>query len=331
MNEEISIRLAEEVSATATRGKEFPPQRQYLIESNAPELVKWEKGYLASQRVEGKQFITWIFMARTTERVFATLEIQSPSALFVYIAKGQLGFQVEGKSKIIKFDQDRLIEFYSTEKNYPISISPGLTVVYYFCLQQPFLEELSQEYPSLIPLLKSLINKSQETIFLASGKINPGTIDDFIRLKMGKKEGLALQTILSWLVFELIYQLKPNGSSRILTTREKAFYAKDYIDENMQLGSVPGVNEIAERYSMHADTLNRVFSRAFGVSLKKYINRAKMLEGYRLLTLEEMPVMQAAERLGYQSTSSFSTQFRAYYGISPSEAIASYINRHPPE
>lgn len=323
MQEEIKIQLAKEIVATAVESSEFPSQKQYFVESIAPQLIKWQKGYLASQRVEGRQFITWIFTVRTVEQLFTTLEIQGPSAVFAYVAKGGLGFRLG--DKITKFDQDRLIEFYSGTRQCQISINSGFTVVYCFLLSPQFLSEICEEYPSVAPLLSASNNASQQAVLAASGKINPGTIDDFIRLKVGKKQGFGLQTVFSWLVLELANQLKPNGSSKNLTIREKAFHAKDYIDENVQFGVILGVNEIADRYSVHSDTLNRAFKQAFGITLKKYINRAKMREGYRLLTLEAQPVMQVAERLGYQNTSSFSTQFKAHFALSPSEAVAGYF------
>ncbi|MGX5855028.1 helix-turn-helix domain-containing protein [Dyadobacter jiangsuensis] len=323
MQEEIKIRLAEELTANATESKEFPPQKQYFVESVAPQVIRWEKGYLASQRVPTRQFTTYIFVTRTIEPLFTTLEIQSPSAVLAYVAKGGMGIRLG--DKITKFDQDRLIEFYSGKQHCQLSINSGFTVVYCFLLPQPFLLEVCEEYPSLAPILPALNSENREATFLASAKINPGTIDDFIRLKMGKKHGFGLQTVFSWLVFELIHQLKPNGSNKNLTIGEKAFHAKDYIDENVQFGVLLGVNEIANRYGVHSDTLNRAFKGAFDITLKKYINRAKMREGYRLLTLEAQPVMQVAERLGYQSASSFSTQFKAHFGLSPSDAVASYI------
>lgn len=184
MQEEIKIQLAKEITATAVESREFPSQKQYFVESIAPQLIKWEKGYLASQRVEGRQFITWILMVRTAEPLFTTLEIQGPSAMFAYIVKGGLGFRLG--DKITKFDQDRLIEFYSGKQHCQISINSGFTVVYCFLLTQRFLLEVSEEYPSLAPFLSALNNESEQAVLLASGRINPGTIDDFIRLKKGE-------------------------------------------------------------------------------------------------------------------------------------------------
>nr|WP_295924373.1 AraC family transcriptional regulator [uncultured Dyadobacter sp.] len=326
MKREITIELTAQFSSIASEIEELRSHRQYLIENAPARVTKWPEGFLAKQQVEGVQITTWLFMSKTIEPIFGVLEINIPSALFLYVAKGRLSCEFDKQRKVISIGQHRLIQLYLPAKRYKISMGAGLTVFYCFSLTEPFLIELSKEFPTLISSLQPSRDESIDNIRVTFGKINPGIIDDFIRLKADAKKGLGLQSVLHWLVLQLITQLKPNGSSSMLTTPEKTFYAKDYIDENVKFGAILTVGEIAERYSLHSDTLNRAFKSVFGVSLKKYINQVKMQEAHRLLTQEQMPVMLVAERLGYNNASSFSTQFRAHFNMTPTIAVSQYRN-----
>lgn len=325
MKREITIELTDQFPSMISEIEELGSHRQYLIENTTARVTKWAEGFLARQRVEGVHITTWLFMSKTIEPIFGALEINIPSALFLYVAQGRLGYEFDKQGDITSIGQHRFIQLYLPAKRYKISMGPGLTVIYCFSLTESFLTELSKEFPKLTSLLHPSGDESTDNIRITSGKINPGIIDDFIRLKGDAKKGLVLQSVLHWLVLKLITQVKPNGSS-MLTTSEKTFYAKDYIDENVKFGAILTVGEIAERYSLHSDTLNRAFKTVFGVSLKKYISQVKMQEAHRLLTKEQMPVMLVAERLGYNSASSFSTQFRAYFNMTPTRAVSQYRN-----
>jgi AraC-like DNA-binding protein len=317
MQEELIIRLPPEISDGATQTKEFPSDRKYLIDTHPPDMTRWADGFLASQRFEWAQFVIWLFIVDTKESTHASLEVNRPKVLFLYTVKGRLGFRPDQETTL-HFGQDRLFELYSPKKEYNILINNGLNVYYCFCLKAPFLEELSGDYPSLTPLLKSILNKSKDYLLLMTGKISPGIIGDFIKLKAGKKTDLSLQTAFSWLVLELIHQVKPNGNGKDLTAREKAFHAKILIDENVKHGPLPPTNEIAERYNMHSDTLNRAFKTTFGFSLKRYINQTKMEEAHRLLQ-EKKTIQEVSDHLGYNNRSSFSIQFTAHFGYPPGD------------
>lgn len=318
MQEELIIRLPSEILDGAAQTKEFPSYHKYLIDTHQSEMTRWTHGFLASQRFEWEQFVIWLFIVDSKESIHASLEISRPKVLFLYTVKGRLGFESD-QENTLHFGQDRLFELYSPKKEYNIFINNGLNVYYCFCLKVPFLEKLSGDYPSLTPLLKSILNKSKDYLLLMTGKVSQGVIGDFIKLKAGKKTELSLQTAFSWLVLELIHQVKPNGSSKDLTTREKAFYAKNLIDENVKQGPLPSTNEIAERYNIHSDTLNRAFKTTFGFSLKRYINQTKMEEAHQLLE-EKKTIQEVSDHLGYNNRSSFAIQFTAHFGYPPGEA-----------
>lgn len=94
---------------------------------------------------------------------------------------------------------------------------------------------------------------------------------------------------------------------------------KGYIDQAVRFTALPTIQQLSDTFGYHPDTLSRRFKKKFGVSLKEYIIGKKMQEGYRLLTEEDRSVGYVSTRLGYNSGSSFSTQFRHFFGRSPRE------------
>lgn len=93
---------------------------------------------------------------------------------------------------------------------------------------------------------------------------------------------------------------------------------KSAIDFEVRREPLPTIQQLSATYGFHPDTLNRLFKKVFGVTLKQYIIRKKMEEGYRLLTEENRSVRFVSMRLGYNNPSSFSTQFSRFFGSSPS-------------
>ncbi len=92
---------------------------------------------------------------------------------------------------------------------------------------------------------------------------------------------------------------------------------RNYIDQEVSRATLPTIQQLSDTLGFHPDTLNRRFKKEFGVSLKGYIVRKKMEEGYRLLSQEGRSVRYVSKWLGYNNPSSFSTQFLRIFGCSP--------------
>lgn len=100
----------------------------------------------------------------------------------------------------------------------------------------------------------------------------------------------------------------------------KLMSVKHYLDNQVKNGPLPHASEIARHFNMHPDTLGRAFQDNFGIGLKRYINQIKMRQAFLLLTQDRLSILIVSEMMGYNSTSSFSTQFRSYYGFTPGKA-----------
>lgn len=91
-----------------------------------------------------------------------------------------------------------------------------------------------------------------------------------------------------------------------------------YINEN--LNKKITVSMLSEYCGISADYLSHIFKREMNESLSSYIIRQK-LEEAKLLLSQNNECSDVCARLGFLSQSHFSTAFRRFYGMSPSEYI----------
>lgn len=96
--------------------------------------------------------------------------------------------------------------------------------------------------------------------------------------------------------------------------QETKLYIHHHFHENISLGSV------ADVFQLHPTYLNRVFKRAFQVSIPDYLMSTRMEEACRLI--EQHPFMlikELAEHVGFQDAYYFSKVFKQFTGYSPSD------------
>lgn len=105
-----------------------------------------------------------------------------------------------------------------------------------------------------------------------------------------------------------------------LTPSELSERCVGYILEHIKDSNL-SVNEIAASVYLNPIYLNRVFKKEKGVNLSQWIIRERMeLAGKLLLTTEE-PAVAIAEEVGYNNYPYFSTVFKKYFGVTPSQYV----------
>ncbi|MDN5509743.1 MAG: AraC family transcriptional regulator, partial [Pseudomonas sp.] len=73
---------------------------------------------------------------------------------------------------------------------------------------------------------------------------------------------------------------------------------------------------------MSASTFHEHFKRCTLLSPVQYLKRLRLLKAQQLLLVEGMSVAQAAHKVGYQSTSQFSREYKRYFLRNPGEERA---------
>lgn len=79
------------------------------------------------------------------------------------------------------------------------------------------------------------------------------------------------------------------------------------------------IEELAKKYLMNPTTLKRVFKEVYGMSIAAHMKQHRMEEAAKLLKKSGMSIAQIAKNVGYESQSRFTTAFKDYYGMLPTE------------
>lgn len=79
------------------------------------------------------------------------------------------------------------------------------------------------------------------------------------------------------------------------------------------------VEELARCANMSASTFHEHFKRSTLLSPVQYLKRLRLIKAQQMLIGEGMGVAQVAHRVGYQSTSQFSREYKRYFERNPGE------------
>jgi AraC-like DNA-binding protein len=148
--------------------------------------------------------------------------------------------------------------------------------------------------------------------------------DDYIRayetsLKALVTQGIALMQQIK--VEELlVYLALINPSEKFQAFLQNVLGAlpgnklQDVVNANVDKGLT--IDELAFLCNMSASTFKRQFEKAFKCSPKKYFTMHRM-EKARMMLMREIRPSEIYLDLSYQNLSSFSTEFKKYFGVSP--------------
>lgn len=102
----------------------------------------------------------------------------------------------------------------------------------------------------------------------------------------------------------------PAVPESVLGARIKAYLDQHYAEDI-------GMPEISEALHMSAPYLTHVFKSMSGYSPMKYLLRRRIGEAQTLLLSTDLSISEIGERVGYETTSYFSSQFTKHVGVSP--------------
>lgn len=79
------------------------------------------------------------------------------------------------------------------------------------------------------------------------------------------------------------------------------------------------LEKINDKYGISGVSLNKYFEIAYGSTIKRYMQEARMQEAARLLAETNRSVADIALSVGYESQSKFGNVFKRKYGHTPLE------------
>ncbi len=97
----------------------------------------------------------------------------------------------------------------------------------------------------------------------------------------------------------------------------KILQGMEYIENHMHDRIT--VQILADELEMNVSWLSTVFAREVGLSVSDYIRQKKLTAAKHLLSYNEYSCTDIAEYLGFASESHFSTLFKKYEGVTPTE------------
>ncbi|WP_256710614.1 AraC family transcriptional regulator [Paenibacillus sp. FSL H8-0548] len=91
------------------------------------------------------------------------------------------------------------------------------------------------------------------------------------------------------------------------------------IEERLSLSLFENISiaHVAKELNMSRSQCTKLFTKVYGLSPRQYISRRKLMLAKELLVTSYLPISEISERLGFQSSSHFSRQFRRWTGHSP--------------
>lgn len=116
--------------------------------------------------------------------------------------------------------------------------------------------------------------------------------------------------------------VNPDEMDKSTHTQLKTVNAiKDLLNQNVR--SRITLEYISDRLGYSQTYLKTLFKKKMGTSIIRYFNGLKILEAKRLISENEHSFSDIASMLGYESVQYFSTQFKAYVNMTPSEYLKS--------
>lgn len=93
--------------------------------------------------------------------------------------------------------------------------------------------------------------------------------------------------------------------------------AIEYIDSNYQRKI--SLDDVSKHVNLSAVHLSRLFKKETGKTVLNYINDSKMFKAQQMLDSGKYKVYEIASELGFETAHYFSTMFKKFTGMTPSE------------
>lgn len=126
-------------------------------------------------------------------------------------------------------------------------------------------------------------------------------------------EHLQLQGLV-WIVFS--YFMK-HSRPKFEVADERVMRVAGYVQQH--IADEISVDRLADIACVSLPHLNRLFSKAFGLSPLRYVNRKKILHAQKLLLTTGLTVQQVASRVGFDDASYFIRLFKKHVGFTPQD------------
>ena len=220
----------------------------------------------------------------------------------IYVKRGSVSFDVNGNKIIIEENSAAVLPPY---KNISGSEqSPEGTVFYWidFMTDNKSLFSVKTEY-----VISDISASFTEAL---------SSLDNCF--KQDKSKDFVKDSYLIILLDQLSRMDDKNENANLL-----AIKASQYIEQN--ISNPITVKDMAKSLNYNKDYLCRAVKSFYGISLKDYICRQKVMTAQKLLTTSEFTSAEIALQTGFADANSFAKFFKYHVGMSPSQYRKQHI------
>ena len=111
----------------------------------------------------------------------------------------------------------------------------------------------------------------------------------------------------------IVFMKNVNPKKHANTINQIAQYVYDNIEESITLDS------LSQTFFVSKYHLNRLFFAQIGMNIGEFIQRRRMELAYQLIRNDDLSVIDAAFKVGYESPTAFSRAFRKLFAIAPNK------------
>jgi AraC-like DNA-binding protein len=316
-----SIQLPFSILPGVATTRTLPPGSLYQVPQADVQHMQWSEGDIIRQRFIAYDFMLELFEINLGQDVEIEIEFRKPSVLFYYGLMGNIVCKDKQSGRFSTLAAGQYGAVNAASGIYQITLSRGYSCGLLFIFDTDYLSNFLKMAPSDFRMgahfrIGSPFCHTFPFFTLSS-------IDQLyqqLTAAYSERRSMSLKIALLSLLKAYGAQLARFNSKPFTEAFEKLMSVKHYLDDQVIKGPLPHASEIAREFHIHPDTLSRAFKDNFGIGLKRYINQIKMRHAFLLLTQDRLSILIVSEMLGYNSTSSFSTQFRSYYGFPPGKA-----------
>lgn len=140
----------------------------------------------------------------------------------------------------------------------------------------------------------------------------------------GLADGLLVKSGLLKLISYYMNACENNISMTASSSMDEIGPVVEYIENN--LSSEITLLKLAQLVNLHPNYFSEKFSRIMGISPIKYIIQKRIEKAKTLLSLSSKQISDIAQETGFSDQFQFSSLFRKYVNMSPSEFRSSYKN-----
>ncbi|TCD02725.1 helix-turn-helix transcriptional regulator [Pedobacter psychroterrae] len=277
------------------------------------------------QLYSGTNIFTALLYGSVARKVMVNTIVKEAFVAFMYVMKGEVSFQMQGRPERVVIDQGKCFILYVPAGVYSSPWLPGKCTLAYFVLHPRLVAKIFGDYPELHPAFNNLLQQDPEPRLYHVCNISKSMQVQLRKLGSYQQQRKlvtesAILAMFSELLETQLQQLNRHQYSSV-GTLEIAMRVYEYIRDHAILGPLPKVEEIADHHHIGHRTLLREFKNRFGITLKDFITQEKMDAAHYLLAKDHLSVTDVSQRLGYGDPQSFSRKFRNHFNYSPSDAV----------